>query len=646
MKVFGIDIIKGSVRSRSRRPQYALIVREDREKTLETQVSFYRLIRRIRSESPDILAVDSIQEIATTQQDLVGFLNLLPPKTRLVQVTGGEKQDSLQVVAARYNLKCSNKFDPFAEARTIAHLAELGAGCEVIAFEDSSDIIVSRSRSLGKGGWSQNRYARKVHGEVRLKSREIERTLRESGLRYEKNEQKAFGGLGRVIFHVCAPRGGIPVRNTRGSDVQVNVQGLRLDRIRYQPMQAKAKSLILGVDPGTTIGLAALDLDGNLVDLKSSRQMSLKDVVEYILSLGQPVVVASDVAKMPASVEKIRRLFQAVAYSPKEDKTQEEKATLCGDFPYSNDHERDSLAAAVEAFRYFDNHFRNAVKRAPAGYNLDDIRAGLIRGQSLEQITGRSEEKFQAREDDAEPAGPITPADDRMLRLDGRVKKLTLHVHELEKNLAAKDHEIARLEGRISSERTQASQERRQSTDIVHRESKIKSLKKKLRKTERTNKKLVKQIDRLRRFSALQMDGDFVPVKVAPALTRESLRELDNDLGIGEGDVVYVARTDGWGMSSVEFLAGEEIKTLVTGTDDPDLVQTCLTLGFPCLPASAVHVMVRGKTGTVEHTALEQALEDWEEQKATYLQAKSHEMLDSIVKEYRYSREQEVRRHG
>ena len=646
MKVFGIDIIKGSVRSRSRRPQYALIIREGSEITEETRVSLHRLIRRIKAEFPDILAVDSIQELTVNHQGIAHFLNLLPPQTRLVQVTGGEKQDSLQVVAARYSLKCSNKFDPFAEARTIAHLAELGAGCEVIAFEDSSDIIVSRSRSLGKGGWSQNRYARKVHGAVRLKSREIEAALRESGLRYERSEQKAFGGLGRVVFHVYAPRGGIPVRNARGSDVQVNVQGLRLDRIRYQPMQAKAKSLILGVDPGTTIGVAALDLDGNFVDLKSSRQMSLKDVVDYILSLGQPVVVASDVAKMPASVEKIRRLFQAVAYSPKEDRTQEEKVALCGDLPYSNDHERDSLAAAVEAFRYFDNRFRNALKRAPPGYDLDEIRAGLIRGQSLEQITGRSEERLSAQEEEDKPAEAITPADDRMLRLDGRVKKLTLHVSELEDSLKAKDREIARLEGRLRSERTQASQERRQSTDIVHLESGITSLKKKLRKTERTNKKLVKQIDRLRRFSALQMDGDFVPVKVAPVLTRESLRELDNDLGIGEGDIVYVARTDGWGTSSVELLADERIRTLVTGTNDPALVQTCLALDLPCLPASAVRVVVRGKTGTVEHAALEAALEHWEEEKAAYMQEKTNEMLDSIVKEYRYSREQEVRRHG
>ena len=56
LKVFGIDIIKGSVRSRSRRPMYALVRMEGPQITSETEVSFYRLFRLLRDEQPDILA--------------------------------------------------------------------------------------------------------------------------------------------------------------------------------------------------------------------------------------------------------------------------------------------------------------------------------------------------------------------------------------------------------------------------------------------------------------------------------------------------------------------------------------------------------------------------------------------------------------
>ena len=126
LKVFGIDIIKGSVRSRSRRPMYALVRMEGQHIESESEVSMFRLFRMLNEEQPDILAVDSLQEVSVDQRDLFLFLQALPPQTRLVQVTGGERKETLGKVAARYNISF-NRFDPFAEARTAAHVASLGS---------------------------------------------------------------------------------------------------------------------------------------------------------------------------------------------------------------------------------------------------------------------------------------------------------------------------------------------------------------------------------------------------------------------------------------------------------------------------------------------------------------------------------------
>ena len=125
LNVFGIDIIKGSVRSKTRRPVYALIRMEGPMIVSESEVSLFRLFRMLREEQPDIRAVDSLQEIAADQHELCFFLQGLPPQTRLVQVTGGERKETLQKVAARYNISF-NRFDPFAEARTTAQVASRG----------------------------------------------------------------------------------------------------------------------------------------------------------------------------------------------------------------------------------------------------------------------------------------------------------------------------------------------------------------------------------------------------------------------------------------------------------------------------------------------------------------------------------------
>jgi hypothetical protein len=58
LKVFAIDIIRGSVRSKSRRPMYALIRMEGGVIDSESEVSMFRLFRLLASEQPDILAVD------------------------------------------------------------------------------------------------------------------------------------------------------------------------------------------------------------------------------------------------------------------------------------------------------------------------------------------------------------------------------------------------------------------------------------------------------------------------------------------------------------------------------------------------------------------------------------------------------------
>lgn len=412
LKVFGIDIVKGSVRSRSRRPMYALVRMDGSRVESETEISLFRLFRLLVAEQPDILAVDSLQEIAADQHELFFFLQGLPPKTRLVQVTGGERKESLQKVAGRYNISF-NKFDPFAEARTTAQVATLGAGAEVIAFENESEIVVSRHRSPGKGGWSQNRYVRKMHGAVQLKGREIEQSLISAGLRYEKKETRAFGGCSRVAFRVFAIRDQIPVSTYRGADVQVRISGKRLERIRFRPFSAKPRYLIVGIDPGTTTGIAALDLDGNLLYLASSRQMNMSGVIEALYKVGKPLIIASDVEEMPFTVEKIRRAFSAIAFTPKQDTSVETKMELTAAFEYANDHERDALSAALDAFRQYRHRFQNLMKRIPPGHDLDEVRARVIRGQSLEQVIGEMNSVPTLRVAEAPPVAVDEKHDER-----------------------------------------------------------------------------------------------------------------------------------------------------------------------------------------------------------------------------------------
>lgn len=644
MKVFGIDIIHGSVRSKGERPRFALVIRDEGTERETTEVSLFRLLRLIARDDPDILAVDSVQEVARDQKALFSFIQSLPPKTMLVQSTGGETQESLPRVAARYNMKF-NRFDPYAEARASAVVAELGGGAEVVAFENTTDITVSRGRSLGKGGWSQNRYARKVHGAVRQTAREVAETLREQGLSYTTEEVKAFGGLGRVHFVVSSPREDVPVRNVRSADVQVKVAGRRLDRIRYRTRGGGQRYLFVGIDPGTTVGISAVTLDGDPVLVKSSRTMAMPDVIEALYTAGRPLVVATDVHPMPASVERIRRAFSAVAYIPKADRTVEEKRALCGDIPYGNDHERDSLSAAMDAFRAYQPKFRNVAKRVPPGHDLDEVRAGVVRGLSLEQILGKRAPAPIEEEDAEEEVHAPGPRDDRLLQLDGMVKSLRGHITDLQAEGEAKDLEIARLTALLERERGRESRSLRKDTEVAKLDAIIANQKKKLRREERRTKKLRKQVDRLRRLATSQTGDDRLLVKATESLSRDAIRRVDADFGIAEGDIITVKMTAGWGTTVLDTLAEMRIRALI-GDGDERLKDACLERGIVLLHPKAVALEVRGPVGSADAARVAAAEEAWQKEITAYERGKKSEMIESIFREYRTEREREVKRDG
>ncbi|MCU0632300.1 MAG: DUF460 domain-containing protein [Methanolinea sp.] len=650
MKIFGIDVIKGSVRSRSKRPMYALVVLSGHEIESESEVSGFRLLRLLNREKPDILAVDSLQEISVDQHDLFSFLQALPPSVRLVQVTGGEKKETLGKVASRFNISF-NRFDPFDEARTTARVAALGAGAEVIAFENESEIVVSRHRSPGKGGWSQNRYVRKMHGAVQAKAREIVMELMAAGLRYEKKETRAFGGCSRVSFTVQAPRDQVPVSTYRGADVQVRISGKRLERIRFRPLSRKPPYLIAGIDPGTTTAIAALDLDGNLLLLQSSRQISMSGVIEALYHVGKPLIISSDVHEMPFSVEKIRRAFNAVAHTPRQDMSVEAKHTLTSGFVYQNDHERDALSAALEAFRTYRNKFQSLQKRVPPGYDLEEVRAGIVRGQSVEQVIGDLKEKGAPAEEKAPPVEMNAVRDERLRILDGTVKRLRTLVAELQEDLQKRDQQVIRLQERLKRVRSRQDERVRSDAEMVKRDVIIQNLKKRLRKEERSNTTLKKRIERMKEFDEALLSGETIPLKILPALTREGVKTLAGEMGIREGDVLYLPRVEGFGKNAAKDLAQAGIAALLVGeyageTVAPQVEAVFREFSLPLLTGGQVRVVVKGKKGAADPLQYRAALKRWEESQVLYEKEKKGQMLEQIFQEYLTERGKEMKKVG
>jgi predicted RNase H-like nuclease (RuvC/YqgF family) len=424
-----------------------------------------------------------------------------------------------------------------------------------------------------------------------------------------------------------------------------------MDRIRFRPLSAKPRYIIVGIDPGTTTATAALDLDGNLLHLQSSRQMSLSDVTESLYKVGKPLIIASDVHEMPFSVEKIRRAFKAVSYTPRQDVSVETKLELTSPFTYGNDHERDALSAALDAFRSYKNKFQSILKRVPPGYDLDEVRAGIVRGQSLEQVIGEMKGKAPPEKEETPEKEPERKEDERVRVLEGTVKRLRILVQELSEDIRKKDHDLTRLQSRLKKIRSNQDLLLRKDTEIVKRDVIIQNLKKKLRKEERATRNLRKRVARMKEFDELVLSADHIPLKILPSFTREGVKNLDEEFGIREGDLLYVDRIDGWGRNVVKDLSETGIMGIIVGNpdrvpDDPNFREAFLESGLPLLLLPKEDVIVKGKQGLAQRESVHIAITDWEESEKEYDRGKKASMIEDIYREYRTERGKEMKKVG
>ena len=194
-RIFGVDIQSGDVRGDS--PAYALVTYDGKAIDRDV-VSRRKLHRRIESEAPAIIATDNTFELAEDKGALVHFLRELPSETKAVQVTGDERPEPLSRVAARHGVPYGKA--PMREAEAAARLAARNVGYEVSAFTNTTEVKVSRGRSTGSGGWSEDRFTRRIHGSVKTTAREVESGLEEAALEYERDVTAKYGGYSQARF--------------------------------------------------------------------------------------------------------------------------------------------------------------------------------------------------------------------------------------------------------------------------------------------------------------------------------------------------------------------------------------------------------------------------------------------------------------
>jgi len=115
-------------------------------------------------------------------------------------------------------------------------------------------------------------------------------------------------------------------------------------------------SYIVGLDPGSHIGYAILDLDGDLVAARSFKG-DLSKVILEISRYGKVLLIGTDVMKVPKFVKKAAVQLGARVIAPEYDLSLQEKRRKTKEYLKDKDiklkdmHQVDALAAALTAYK-------------------------------------------------------------------------------------------------------------------------------------------------------------------------------------------------------------------------------------------------------------------------------------------------------
>jgi hypothetical protein len=577
----------------------------------------------------------------------------LPAGTKLVQVTGGEQLESLAKLAHNHGLSF-DKFDPIQEAEVCAALASMNVGAEVKVFQDRTNIKVSRARSPGRGGWSQNRYRRKVHGNVRMKVREIEDVLKElnrkNHINFTSNIIKGFGGYVRGEFQVDAPRNQIPVNSAKYGDIRIKVYEVERDAIQFKPLsEQKRKYIIVGVDPGTTTGLALLDLKGDLIKLHSSRNISISGVIEMIVKYGRPLIVATDVSPIPGTVEKIRRTFNALPGEPGESLTAVDKINLAKPYGYSNDHERDALAAAAHVIRRYKNKFDQIRKKIPIPVDPDESIALVMRGDTIDSAIAKltEHETFPEEKVDKKISHQ---SDERINQLSRTIKcqqetidNLKIYQQELKSRIKQKDDIIANRNEKIQYLKSKDYKQMRRDKEIKFRENKIRQLQKTIKEKNRKVIALSEHIGKLKQVRNLEISGRTVPIKIVSSFTREAVISLQEKYGINQGDVLFFKNASGGGPAVVDLMFQYGIRAVIfRGELAHNAIEELYKKDLPFFNVTSLHVYYVDDFGVVDPDELEDFEQMFFNDLNKRKKKEKEQQLDNLVEEYKSERRRGV----
>ena len=341
------------------------------------------------------------------------------------------------------------------------------------------------------------------------------------------------------------------------------------------------RRLIVGVDPGVTVGLAVLSLDGHPLHIESRREWSLSDIVRRISELGEPTLISSDVSPASEFLEQLSHKLNAVLYEPLISMGADEKRQIAKEYAATyglklkNNHEIDALAAAVKAYKHYERKFENIKSRVrdlPLKVSAEDIKDLIVRGYSLKraiqylQGTDRYKPSVISRRPiprEERLKGLIEELQRRLARERKRLKAMQEANRKLRAKIRALEAEVKSLREMVKEMQSRQLIEIRREREYALLLDELEEARAKIKEYSIKIEEYKRRFDEMQRLRELESKGRLILLKPIEAFTDRGLRKAFRLYGIRAGDSVLLLDPSGGGAATAEELARRGIKIIV-----------------------------------------------------------------------------------
>lgn len=403
---------------------------------------------------------------------------------------------------------------------------------------------------------------------------------------------------------------------------------------------------IVGIDPGTTVGIAVLGFDGRLLGILSSKELSVNSIVEKILEYGIPSIVATDVSTVPQTVEKIAVSLGARIFFPPCPILVKEKNEIAKQYPsVKNAHERDALSAALKAYQHFINKFENIdsrLKELGLEGMSEDVKALVVKEHSVSKaidLLSIGEQDERPSDSAPKPTREPNTRDVLIGELQSRILNQKMYIDELEKKRDAQGKLLEQLQRRIDLFDHQAQLKAKRTKQIVSKNNIIKNQQVQLLELKKENTELKRMIEELREIRMLDLQDRVLVCKVLDQFNKSSISCLDERFTIRKDDIIYIGDCSGGGASAAQLLCDKRIKAIIHGNDmSHTAIEQLKSCGVALISACDVPIRLQEDYGIIDKDSFEHEYGRWKMKYLEERKKETHDWLDGLIKDYRYER--------